>query len=78
MVISRPATWLFLLIVGVGLWTGVHHLVRGVTGAETFLFLTSTTFLIVGLIAFLTDRMRLTKWAVISGMALLVLATLAG
>jgi len=75
---SKPATWLFLLIVGAGIWTDLFQLIRGGWGGTNLLFAVSCALLVASLPAFVCNRTTLIKWTTISGMGLAVIGTIVG
>jgi hypothetical protein len=70
---SKPASLLLFLIVGTGLWTDVYYIGWDWIG---ILFLTSCTLLLVSLLTFTWNQLRLTKWTLLLGMGLAVVGTI--
>jgi len=73
---SKPVTWILFLIVGVGIWTDLHHLTGDSWDGTNWLYTASCLLLVTALLTFLFDRMTLTKWTLIGGMGLAVLGTI--
>ena len=75
MVKSKPAVWLFFLIVGVGIWSDIHQMVQGGWEGNGPIFAVSCALLVTGLLAFVGDRPTLIKWTIVGGMGLAVVGT---